>query len=121
MQNTGNCAGWIRQGLRVDKDFTVLIAELDQQTDLEARRWFQENQKVGVFSILIKMVSCFWTSYVSKRGHKDGVRGLFLAVNSGIHPFLSYAKYWEMVRHSESAEGGRRIYAKNIGPSLRSG
>ncbi len=82
------------------RDFTDAIAKLDRQTDLEAKKWFRENRKVGVFSILRKMVDRFWKAYVSKQGHKDGVIGLFLAVNSGMYQFLTYAKYWELKRDS---------------------
>ena len=80
------------------RDFTDAIAKLDRQTDLEARKWFREKRKVGIFSILRKTVDRFWRAYFLKEGHKDGVIGLFLAVNSGMYQFLSFAKYWEMKR-----------------------
>ncbi len=82
------------------RDFTDAIAKLDRQTDLEARKWFREKRKVGTFSILRKSIDRFWRSYFVKKGHKDGVIGLFLAVNSGMYQFLTFAKYWEMKRDS---------------------
>jgi len=78
------------------RDFADAIAKLDRQTDLEAKKWFREKRKVGVLGTTRKMIDRFWRSYVSKQGHKDGVIGLFLAVNSGMYQFLSFAKYWEM-------------------------
>jgi glycosyltransferase involved in cell wall biosynthesis len=78
------------------RDYTDAIAKLDRQTDLEAKKWFRENRRVGVFSIIRKMIDRFWRAYISKKGYKDGVIGLFLAVNSGMYQFLSYAKYWEL-------------------------
>ena len=81
------------------RDFTDAIAKLDRQTDLEARKWFRENRKVGTLSILRKTTDRFWRAYISKKGYKDGVIGLFLAVNSGMYQFLSYAKYWELKRN----------------------
>lgn len=83
------------------RDFTDAIAKLDRQTDLEARKWFREKRKVGVLSTLRKMVDRFWRAYYSKKGHKDGVIGLFLAVNSGMYQFLSYAKYWELKKNAQ--------------------
>lgn len=80
------------------RDFTDAIAKLDRQTDLEARKWFREKRKVGVFSAIRKMVDRFFRAYVAKQGYKDGVIGLFLAVNSGMYQFLSFAKYWELTR-----------------------
>ncbi len=78
------------------RDFTDAIAKLDRQTDLEARKWFREKRKVGIFGTVRKMLDRFWRSYFSKQGHKDGVIGLFLAVNSAMYQFLSFAKYWEL-------------------------
>lgn len=87
------------------RNFTDAVAKLDRQTDLEARKWFREKRKVGLLGTLRKMVDRFWRSYISKQGHKDGVIGLFLAVNSGMYQFLSYAKYWELKRDA-SLRGG---------------
>lgn len=78
------------------RNFTDAIAKLDRQTDLEAKKWFREKRKVGILSILRKMFDRFWRAYVAKAGHKDGVIGLFLAVNGAMYQFLSFAKYWEL-------------------------
>ncbi len=87
------------------RDFTDAIGKLDRQTDLEAMKWFREKRRVGIFGTLRKMVDRFWRAYVSKQGYRDGVIGLFLAVNSGMYQFLSFAKYWEL---KKSAAGKRR-------------
>jgi len=81
------------------RDFTDAVAKLDRQTDLEARKWFREKRKVGIWGTVRKMVDRFWRSYYSKKGYKDGVNGLFLAVNSGMYQFLSFAKYWELQKN----------------------
>jgi glycosyltransferase involved in cell wall biosynthesis len=80
------------------RDFTDAIEKLDRQTDLEARKWFRERRRVGVLGTLRKTVDRFWRAYFKKQGYRDGVIGLFLAVNSGMYQFLSYMKYWEMLR-----------------------
>lgn len=89
------------------RDFTDAVAKLDRQTDLEAMKWFREKRKVGIFGTLRKMVDRFFRAYFSKHGYKDGVIGLFLAVNAGMYQFLSFAKYWEM-RESERKQGKRK-------------
>ena len=81
------------------RNFTDAIAKLDRQTDLEARKWFREKRKIGIFSTIRKTIDRFWRAYFSKQGYKDGVIGLFLAVNSGMYQFLSFAKYWEMKKN----------------------
>lgn len=78
------------------RDFSDVIAKLDRQTDLEARKWFRENRKVGLGLTLYKSIDRFWRAYFKKKGHKDGVIGLFLAVNSGMYQFLTYLKVREM-------------------------
>lgn len=82
------------------RDFTDAITKLDRQTDLEARKWFREKRNVGILSTARKTIDRFWRAYFLKEGHKDGVIGLFLAVNSGMYQFLSFAKYWELKRAS---------------------
>ncbi len=83
------------------RDFTDAIAKLDRQTDLEAKKWTREKRRVTIFDTLRKMFVRFWKAYFSKQGYKDGVIGLFLAVNSGMYQFLSFAKYWEMKKNKE--------------------
>ncbi len=78
------------------RDFSDIVAKLDRQTDLEARKWFRENRKIGLGLTLYKTVDRFWKSYVTKKGHKDGVIGLFLSVNSGMYQLLTYLKVREM-------------------------
>ncbi len=82
------------------RNFTDAIAKLDRQTDLEARKWFREKRKIGVFTTVRKTIDRFWRAYFSKQGYRDGVIGLFLAVNSGMYQFLSFAKYWEMKKNA---------------------
>lgn len=78
------------------RDFSDAISKLDRQTDLEAQKWFREQRKVGLFNILRKTIDRFFRAYFKKKGHKDGVIGLFLAVNSGMYQFLTYLKYREL-------------------------
>lgn len=82
------------------RNFTDAITKLDRQSDLEALKWFREKRKVGAFGTLRKMIDRFCRAYFKKEGYKDGVIGLFLAVNSGMYQFLSFAKYWELKRNA---------------------
>lgn len=86
------------------RDFTDAIAKLNRQTDLEAKKWFREKRRVGVFGAARKTIDRFWRAYISKQGYKDGVVGLFLAVNAAMYQFLSFAKYWEMKRGNRGVE-----------------
>jgi len=89
-------------------DFTDAIAKLDRQTDLEARKWFREKRKIGLLKTLRRMIDRFFKAYVVKNGRKDGVIGLFLAVNAGMYQFLSYVKYWELLKREAAQDQNRR-------------
>jgi glycosyltransferase involved in cell wall biosynthesis len=80
------------------RDFTDAIQKLDRQTDLEAQKWFRENRKIGIFKTIRQTVNQFIKGYFFKKGYKDGVLGLFLAVNSGMYQFISYIKFWELTQ-----------------------
>lgn len=84
------------------RDFTDAVAKLDRQTDLEAKKWFREKRKVGAFGTVRKMIDRFSRQYFKKQGHKDGVIGLFLAVNAAMYQFLSFAKYWELKNNARN-------------------
>ena len=83
------------------RNFTDAIAKLDRQTDLEAKKWFREKRKIGLLKTIRKMVDRFIRAYLMKKGYKDGVIGLFLAVNGAMYQFLSFAKYWELKKEAE--------------------
>ena len=78
------------------EDFAELFRGLNGQTSLEAEKWFNEKRKIGVGKMLWKACDRFFRTYVRKKGYKDGVVGLVVAVNSAMYQVLSYTKYWEL-------------------------
>jgi hypothetical protein len=85
----------------VYRDFTDAIDQLDQETDIEAARRIAEKRSLGVCSTIIRMIQCFCNQYFARRGRKDGVVGLFLAVHSAMFQFISFAKCWEMKKNEK--------------------
>lgn len=84
------------------RDFTHAIEELDRLTDIQSRKWLSEKRRVGVFEVVRSTVSGFWKVYFTQKGFRDGVRGLFFAVHTGMLTFLTYAKYWELGRNQKT-------------------
>lgn len=78
------------------EDFAELFRGLNAQTSLEAEKWFNEKRKIGAGKMLWKACDRFFRTYARKKGYKDGVVGLVVAVNSAMYQVLSYAKYWEL-------------------------
>ena len=79
-------------------EFTKAIEDLDRQTDLEAKKYFEEKQPISAPRALSRMVGAFWKVYFKERSRREGVKGLFRAVNAGMFHFLTYAKHWELER-----------------------
>lgn len=77
------------------EDFTELIDSLNSQTSKEAEKWFTTGRKMALGVALWRALDRFYRSYVAKKGYRDGVIGLMVAVNGGFYQILSYAKYWE--------------------------
>ena len=80
-------------------DFTQSVAELDRESDLAARKAFQEGQRNTAVGAARLMVSAFWKTYQIENARAKGVPGLFRAVNAGMFYFLTYAKHWELERN----------------------
>jgi len=86
------------------KDFSELFRGLDNQTSLEAEKWFNEKRKLGTFGMLRKACDRFFRAYVRKKGYKDGVVGFVVALQGGLYQIFSYAKYWELL-NKDSLKG----------------
>ena len=87
--------------VREKTDFTRQIEELDRRTDSEARKWFAEKKKVAALPVVRRMVSEFWRIYFSEKARREGVPGLFRAVQAAMFHFLTYAKHWELTRNEK--------------------
>lgn len=83
------------------EDFAELFRGLNNQTTLEARKWFNEKRKIGACLMLWKATDRFFRAYIGKKGHKDGLVGFIVAMNGALYQIFSYAKYWEMIRKGE--------------------
>lgn len=77
------------------EDFSELIDSLNGQTSKEAEKWLATRRRMALGVALWRALDRFYRSYVAKKGYRDGVIGLMVAVNGGFYQILSYAKYWE--------------------------
>ena len=84
------------------RDFHDFFASLNNQTTLEARKWFKEKRKINFLKMWRKAVSRFLKAYIQKQGYKDGLLGFTVSYSGGLYQFLSYIKYKEMVNNGEN-------------------
>ncbi|MDD5438888.1 MAG: glycosyltransferase family 2 protein [Candidatus Omnitrophica bacterium] len=82
------------------RDFHDFFASLNNQTTLEARKWFNERRKIGFLKMMRKFYDRFFRSYFLKQGFRDGLIGFVVAYGNGLYQLMSYAKYRFMVREA---------------------
>ncbi|MDD5136155.1 MAG: glycosyltransferase family 2 protein [Candidatus Omnitrophica bacterium] len=79
------------------RDFHDFFQSLNNQTTLEAKKWFKERRKIGFLKMYRKAISRFLKAYIQKQGFKDGFLGFVVSYNGGLYQFMSYVKYQEML------------------------
>jgi len=83
------------------RDYHDFFASLNNQTTLEAKKWFKEKRKVNFIKMYRKGLSRFLKAYVQKGGFKDGLLGFVVSYAGALYQFMSYVKYKEMVENGK--------------------
>ncbi|NQT22631.1 MAG: glycosyltransferase family 2 protein [Candidatus Omnitrophica bacterium] len=83
------------------KDFHEFFESLNNQTTLEAKKWFNEKRKINTRGMLRKLCDRFLKAYFLKKGYKDGLVGFAVSYAGGLYQFMSYMKYKEMLRNAQ--------------------
>ena len=84
------------------RNFHEFVESLNNQTTLEAEKWFDEKRKIGLARTLRKTCDRFLKAYILKKGFLDGFVGLMFAMSAGLYQLFSYAKYWEMLNEAQT-------------------
>jgi len=84
------------------KDYHEFFQSLNNQTTLEAEKWFAEKRKIGTWGAIRKMIDRFLRAYVMKKGFLDGFTGFVFAMGGGLYQIYSYAKYREMLDNDKN-------------------
>ncbi len=80
----------------VYRDSSALLARLDRYAAAAARDGIRNQQLPKVATTVRRFFSRFFKSYVSRKGHREGWRGVALALFSGLYPVLTHLKILEM-------------------------
>ncbi|MGB2660819.1 MAG: glycosyltransferase family 2 protein [Candidatus Omnitrophota bacterium] len=79
------------------RDIADYIRSLNNQTTLEARKWFLTDRKMSLGHAVWRALDrCFYRRLLRKKAYKDGIYGIVVAVFSGMYQLISYMKYREM-------------------------
>lgn len=76
------------------KTIREFLEEINFYTDLKAKELYAQGKHVHPASIIFYPLFKFFVNYFLKRGFKDGIEGLILAVLMSLHSFLVRAKQW---------------------------
>ncbi len=79
------------------RDFHDFFQSLNNQTTLEAKKWFKERRNVNFIKVHRKALSRFLKGYIQKGGYKDGLLGFAISWAGGLYQFMSFIKYKEML------------------------
>ena len=80
------------------RNFHDFFESLNNQTTLEAKKWFEEKRKLSFLKIYRKFLTRFIKAYIFEQGFRDGLVGLMVAYGDGLYQVMSYVKYWEMLK-----------------------
>ena len=80
------------------RDFHDFFETLNKQTTGEAKKWFEEKRKVGGLKAFRKFLSRFLRYYIVEQGFRDGLIGFMAAYGGGYYQWMTYVKYWEMLK-----------------------
>ncbi|MFH1190131.1 MAG: glycosyltransferase family 2 protein [Candidatus Omnitrophota bacterium] len=86
------------------RDFHDFFVSINNQTTLEARKWFKERRRINFIKMYRKALSRFLKGYVQKGGFKDGLLGFTISWAGALYQFMSYVKYKEMLAGEEKKD-----------------
>ena len=86
------------------RDFHDFFESLNNQTTMEAKKWFEEKRKIGFFRAYRKFLSRFLKHYFIEQGFRDGMIGLIAAWGGGFYQIMSYVKYREMLQNEKDSK-----------------
>lgn len=84
------------------EDFAELFRGLNNQTTLEAQKWFNEKRNICPLLMLWKACDRFCRAYLAKKGYRDGFVGFVVALNGALYQVFSYVKYREMLIQNQT-------------------
>ena len=80
------------------RDITDYLRSLNSHTTLEAKKWYSSGRKMTMGHAVWRTLDrCFYRRLLRKRGYRDGIYGLTVAVFSGFYQIVSYLKYREII------------------------
>ncbi|MGQ0811853.1 MAG: glycosyltransferase family 2 protein [Nitrospiraceae bacterium] len=74
------------------------VRKMARYTTLGAHEKLKKGLRVTVMELATHHLGTILNTYFLRRGYRDGVHGLVVAMFAGMHTFVKYAKAWESLR-----------------------
>jgi hypothetical protein len=71
------------------------VCKMMRYTTLGAQEKLKTRAKVTALDIAGRHVVTIIKTYVFRKGYRDGIHGMVVALFAGLHTFVKYAKAWE--------------------------
>lgn len=84
-------------------DLAEQLHKLNSFSSIRAREEYKLGKRANVFNMFWNPAVRMFKFYLMKRGYREGIAGVIVAVVEGFYTFMKYAKLWEC-EHSENAE-----------------
>ncbi len=84
-------------------DLADQVGRIREFSRIEAEALHAAGRTTRLSDLVLRPPARFLRAYLLKRGYRDGVAGLVIAVASAFHVFLKYAMLWERRRVGRSA------------------
>lgn len=90
--------GWLTGHIDhlVDENLTTMFERLNRYSSASARDAIALNRMPSALGTFRRFFSRFFKSYVSRRGYREGWRGIALGLFSALYPVLTYLKIREI-------------------------
>lgn len=89
---------------KVDDDISDMIARLDRYTELRANDLADSGKVSGLWSAAFRGMRRFWKCYVSRKGYREGLWGVLIAVMSALFAYLSVLRARIILSERRAAE-----------------
>lgn len=74
------------------------VRKMMRYTTLGAQEKLKARSRIGRLDLAGRHLMTIMRTYVFRRGYRDGVPGLVVALFAGLHTFVKYAKAWEALQ-----------------------
>jgi glycosyltransferase involved in cell wall biosynthesis len=85
----------------VDRDFADMMDRLNRYSSAHAEDLIASGRIGSLAGNVRRFFTRSWKSYVQRKGYREGVTGLMLALFSGLYPLLSYLKARERLQSEQ--------------------